>query len=356
MSWRLSVAPMMGFTDRHFRFLLRQISQGVRLYTEMIPDQALLHGDPQRFLDFHPQEHPLALQVGGSQPESLARAARLAKAWGYDELNLNLGCPSPRVQQAGFGACLMRDPLRVAECLGAMWEASRLPVTVKHRLGVDELESYGYLASFVERLAQAGVGVFIIHARKAWLQGLSPKENRTLPPLRYAWVYQLKRDFPELLFVLNGGIKDLSEAEGHLRWVDGVMIGRAVCRDPFLLAEANSLVFGLAREVDRVEVVFKMAVYAEEQLQRGVPLKAIARHLLNLFHAQPGGKLWRRRLSELPTHAGPEALLEALEVIGAQASRGPGEGVKRSTSAETRLKEHGEERSEGFSSSSAGSA
>ncbi|RDI95658.1 tRNA dihydrouridine(20/20a) synthase DusA [Meiothermus sp. QL-1] len=315
--WLLSVAPMMDWTDRHFRYLVRLITQKTRLYTEMVVDQSILLGNRKRLLDYNPEEHPVALQLGGSLPERLAEAARIGEQWGYDEVNLNLGCPSERVQGGGFGACLMLEPERVAECMAAMRRAVRIPVTAKHRLGVDEVEDYRYLARFVERLAKVGVQVFIVHARKAYLRGLSPAENRSVPPLRYEWVYRLKQDFPHLTVVLNGGVRTLDEVEAHLAHVDGVMLGRAVYEDPFVLAEADARFFGLRRSVDRVGVARQMMAYARAQLGQGVSLWAVARHLLNLFKGQPGGRLWRRFLSERACRpgAGVEVLEEALEQV-----------------------------------------
>lgn len=322
-SYRLSVAPMLDWTDRHFRYLLRLISQRTRLYTEMVVDQSILLGNRPRLLDFNPEEHPVALQLGGSVPEKLAEAARIGEAWGYDEINLNLGCPSERVQGGGFGACLMLEPDLVAEGLAAMRQAVRIPVTVKHRLGVDDLEEYRYLARFIEKLAGVGVEVFIVHARKAYLKGLSPAENRTLPPLRYEWVYRLKQDFPHLTLVLNGGVRSLDEAQAHLTRVDGVMLGRAVYEDPFVLEEADRRLFGLNRRVGRLEVAQAMLGYAEAQLEQGTPLWAIARHMLNLFKGQPGGRLWRRLLSERACRrgAGVEVLREALQKVQAETER-----------------------------------
>ncbi len=308
--WSLSVAPMMDHTDRHFRYLIRQISKGVRLYTEMITDRAILHGDQERLLRFHPCEHPLALQLGGSKPDLLSRAAKIGENSGYDEINLNLGCPSERVKGGGFGACLMLEPDRVAESVRAIKESVKVPVTVKHRLGVDQAEDYLFLSRFVEKLADAGVQVFIVHARKAWLSGLSPKENRQVPPLRYNWVYRLKADFPELAFVLNGGIKNLDQAALHLDRLDGVMLGRAVIEDPFVLAEADQRFFGHAGATSRLEAAHAMINYAQDETKKGVPLWPIARQLLNLFKGQRGGKRWRQHLS---MHAvRPEATTDTL--------------------------------------------
>lgn len=318
---RLSVAPMMDWTDRHFRYLLRQISRGVLLYTEMVVDKSILLGNKPRLLDFNPLEHPVALQLGGSNPDSLAEAARIGEEWGYDEINLNLGCPSDKVQGGGFGACLMLQPDLVADCLAAMRQAVRVPVTAKHRLGVDDLEDYGYLCRWVEKLAGVGIRVFIVHARKAHLKGLSPAENRSIPPLRYDWVYRLKADFPHLSFVLNGGVRSLDEAQAHLAHLDGVMLGRAVYEDPFVLAQADARFYGLECQPSRLEVAQAMILYAQAQMEHGTPLWAVARHMLNLYKAQPGGRLWRRALSEKANRrgAGIEVLYAALEhVLAAQ--------------------------------------
>ncbi|GIW37209.1 MAG: tRNA-dihydrouridine(20/20a) synthase [Meiothermus sp.] len=320
----LSVAPMLDWTDRHFRYLLRQITRRTRLYTEMVVDQSILLGHRPKLLNFNPEEHPVALQLGGSVPEKLAEAARIGEEWGYDEINLNLGCPSERVQGGGFGACLMLSPDLVADCMAAMRQAVKIPVTAKHRLGVDDLEDYGYVARFIEKLAGVGIEVFVIHARKAYLKGLSPAENRTVPPLRYEWVYRLKQDFPHLTVVLNGGVRTLDEVEAHLKRVDGVMLGRAVYEDPFVLERADSRLFGLAHAPTRLEVAQAMLRYAETQLEQGTPLWAIARHMLNLFKGQPGGRLWRRWLSERACRrgAGVQVLQEALEQVQSEIGAG----------------------------------
>ena len=318
LSRRLCVAPMLDWTDRYFRYLARLISRRTLLYTEMVTTGALIHGDPARHLDFFPGEHPLALQLGGSDPEELARCARMAEAWGYDEVNLNLGCPSDRVQSGRFGACLMAEPALVAECIAAMIEATSLPVTAKHRTGIDHQEGYDPLHRFVETLAQAGCRTFIVHARKAWLQGLSPKENREVPPLRYERVHRLKADFPHLEIVINGGILTLDQALEQLERVDGVMMGRAVYHAPWLLAEADRRIFGDDFHPGSPHrVVRRMLPLVEQECSRGVPLKRITRHLLGLFHGRPGAKRWRRYLSEhahLPD-AGPEVLVAALSLV-----------------------------------------
>ncbi len=318
LSRRLCVAPMLDWTDRYFRYLARLISRRTLLYTEMVTTGALIHGDPARHLDFFPGEHPLALQLGGSDPEELARCARMAEAWGYDEVNLNLGCPSDRVQSGRFGACLMAEPALVAECIAAMIEATSLPVTAKHRIGIDHQKGYDPLRRFVEPLAQAGCRTFIVHARKAWLQGLSPKENREVPPLRYERVHRLKADFPHLEIVINGGILTLDQALEQLERVDGVMMGRAVYHAPWLLAEADRRIFGDDFHPGSPHrVVRRMLPLVEQECSRGVPLKRITRHLLGLFHGRPGAKRWRRYLSEhahLPD-AGPEVLVAALSLV-----------------------------------------
>ena len=322
---RLSVAPMMDRTNRHDRYFLRLISRRVLLYSEMIPAAAIRHGDRARLLAYDPREHPLALQVGGAEPAALADCARVAADLGYDEINLNVGCPSDRVQQARFGACLMAEPDLVARCLEAMTAAAALPVTVKTRIGIDERDSYADLAGFVRAVARAGCRSVTIHARKAWLRGLSPKENRELPPLDYARVYRIKEDFPELEVILNGGVAGLDQAAAHLARVDGVMIGRAAYQNPYVLAEADRRFFGEARPPpSRAEVVRALLPYAREQCARGVPVKAITRHILGLFNGRPGARLWRRYLSEAAHRpgAGPEVIEQALEtVLAHQAGR-----------------------------------
>ena len=312
---RLSIAPMLDWTDRYCRFFLRQISRHVLLYTEMITTGALLHQEPARFLDFDADEHPLALQLGGSEPSALAACARLAGQWGYDEVNLNVGCPSDRVQSGRFGACLMAEPQLVADCVAAMSEAVPLPVTVKHRIGIDDMDGYDQLAHFVDTVAAAGCNTFFVHARKAWLQGLSPKQNREIPPLRYEVVHRLKADFRDLEFVLNGGIKTMAEIEHQLKHVDGVMIGREAYQNPWLLADADRRLFGvLTPSPNRNEVVARMQAFLARQSAMGVPLHRITRHMLGLFQGQPGARAWRRHLSENAHHpdAGAEILNEAL--------------------------------------------
>lgn len=320
---RLSVAPMMDWTDRHCRYFLRQICRNCLLYTEMVTTGAILRGrDPQRFLDFSDEEMPLALQLGGDDPADLARCARIAEEWGYTEINLNVGCPSNRVQSGRFGACLMRAPEQVAEMVAAMRAATRLPVTVKHRVGVDELDSYEDMARFVELVSAAGCNTFIVHARKAWLQGLSPAENRTVPPLRHTEVYQLKADFPHLNIELNGGVASIDEVEAHLARVDGVMVGRAAYHDPWMLAGADTRIFGQPPQLGptRRQIIEIMLAYSERMVQapRG-SLHAITRHMLGLFHGQPGTRAWKRLLST-GVHAGlagPALLRKAMNAVPA---------------------------------------
>jgi len=295
--FRLAVAPMVDRTDRHFRYLVRQVSRGVRLYTEMTVDQAVLKGNRERLLRFRLEERPLALQLAGHDPESLAEAARIGEAFGYEEINLNLGCPSEKAQKGGYGACLLEDPQRVAGILKAMVQAVRVPVSVKMRLGLDGGESYPALAQMVERFAQSGVRVFIVHARSALL-ALSTRGNREIPPLRHEWVHCLKEDFPHLTFVTNGGIRSLEEALLHLARVDGAMLGRAVYEDPFVLEEADPRVFGLSHQPSRLGVARAMRAYLEEEVALDTPPWAILRHMLPLFQGRPKGRLWRRLLSE----------------------------------------------------------
>jgi tRNA-dihydrouridine synthase A len=310
---------MMEWTDRHCRYFLRQISRHCRLYSEMVTSAALLRGDPERLLGFHPAEHPLALQLGGSDPVELAQAARLGEAYGYDEINLNLGCPSDRVRSGRFGACLMAQPERVADCVAAMSASVAVPVTVKTRIGIDDQDSYEALAAFVERLAGAGCRTFIVHARKAILKGLSPKENRTIPPLRYDVVYRLKNEFPGLAIVLNGGIRHLEEAALHLGHVDGVMVGREAYHNPWVLSRVDARFFADPAEIpNRALIVERMLPYIERELSAGAELKHITRHMLGLFQGVPGARAWRRHLSEHAHRAGagPEVILNALAADG----------------------------------------
>lgn len=307
---RLSVAPMMDWTDTHCRSFHRVLSPGVLLYTEMVHAQAVIHGDRARLLGFDPSEHPVALQLGGSDPAALAEASRIGAEWGYDEINLNVGCPSDRVQAGRFGACLMKEPPLVAECIAAMQAAVRVPVTVKCRLGVDEVEDYAVFLAFIDAVAATGCRRFVVHARKAWLQGLSPKENREIPPLRYDWVHRLKRERPDLVISINGGLRELDDVRTQLAHVDGVMIGRAAYHEPYRLHE---YAVALEGEPPRTREALLRAwfPYVESQLARGVALKHLTRHILGLFHAQPGGRAFRQVLSEGAPKAG--AGLELLE-------------------------------------------
>jgi tRNA-dihydrouridine synthase A len=315
---RLSIAPMMDWTDRHCRYFLRLITRRALLYTEMIPTGAILQGPRERALRFDPAEHPVALQLGGADPSELARAAEFGEAAGYDEINLNVGCPSERVQSARFGACLMAEPELVAACVRAMRAAVGVPVTLKTRIGIDEQDSYGFLWRFVEAVAAAGCGTIIIHARKAWLSGLSPKENREIPPLRYELVHRVKQDFPELEVILNGGIRTPEQALSELAQLDGVMLGREAYQNPFALAAWERALHGRADPLpERTEIVQRLLSYVERELAEGTPLRAITRHILGLFNGQPGARAWRRHLSEAANHqgAGPEILLEAFAKV-----------------------------------------
>ncbi len=296
-AYRLSVAPMMDWTDRHCRVLHRGLSRRALLYTEMLTTGAVLHGDRARLLAFDPAEHPVALQLGGSEPDDLAQAAQIGAAEGYDEINLNVGCPSDRVQSGRFGACLMREPELVADCVAAMIAAVEIPVTVKCRLGVDDQDPEQSLFGLVDRCAAAGVTRFTVHARKAWLKGLSPKENREVPPLDYPLVWRLKRERPELTIIINGGIGSLDEAEEHLAHLDGVMLGRAAYHTPGILGEVDRRVFGAGPEIDAFEAVAAYRPYVARELARGTHLAAMTRHMLGLFHGQPGARAWRRILT-----------------------------------------------------------
>jgi tRNA-dihydrouridine synthase A len=302
--FRVSVAPMMDWTDRHCRTFHRLLTKHTRLYTEMVTTGALLHGDQPRHLDFNPAEHPVALQLGGSEPAELAACAKLGALWGYDEINLNCGCPSERVQRGSFGACLMAEPKLVAECVKAMVDTVMIPVTVKHRIGIDKFESYDFVCDFVGTVADAGCKVFIVHARNAILKGLSPKQNREVPPLKYEFVYQLKRDFPDLTIVLNGGVRSTAEVQQHLAHVDGVMIGREAYHNPYWLATFDRDLFGAdAKIVTRDAVEAKLAIYAAQQSAVGVPRHSIMRHTLGLYRGLPGARAWRRSMSQQPVWA-----------------------------------------------------
>ncbi len=308
----LSVAPMMRRTDRHFRYFMRLLTRETLLYTEMIVAQAILRGDREHLLDYSEAEHPIALQVGGSRPDRMAECARIAETWGYDEININVGCPSARVQKGDIGVCLMGEPETVAACVEAMREACELPVTVKHRIGFDERDSFGEMVEFVRRVADAGCRRFTVHARKAWLEGLSPADNRNVPPLRYDDIYRLQREFPGLDVEINGGIESLEAVESHLECVEAAMIGRAAYDRPYLFAEADRRIFRVDREPPtRREVARQMADYAEWWLSEGGKLSHIVHHIMQLYSHQPGAGAWREYLGE---HAGaddPEVILEA---------------------------------------------
>ena len=295
---------MMDWTDRHCRYFLRQVSSSAFLYTEMITTGALLHGNVERHLAFNREEHPVAAQLGGSEPDELAKCAKLVDSYGYDEINLNIGCPSERVQRGAFGACLMAEPELVADCVRAMKESAPLPVTVKHRLGLNRVESYEFVSRFVEKVSAAGCRTFVVHARNAVLKGLSPKENREVPPLRYDWVYRLKKDFPALEFVLNGGITRNEPVPG----VDGIMLGRAAYHDPWVLADVGKT---------RRDVVLAMHAYLGKILSNEVKVRNVARHMLGLYHGHRRARLWRRMLSDSArlSRNDPALLLEALEAV-----------------------------------------
>jgi len=295
---RLSVAPMMDWTDRHCRYFHRLLAPTALLYTEMVTTGAILHADLEKLIGFNREEHPLALQLGGSDPLELAESARIAQRYGYDEVNLNVGCPSDRVQRGRFGACLMLEPALVRDCVAAMRDTVEIPVTVKTRLGVDDCYSYGYFSDFVGEVARSGCDTFIVHARKAWLSGLSPKENRDVPELRHDWVYRLKSEQPGLTVVLNGGITTMAGALEPLEHLDGVMLGRAAYHTPWLLAELQSALFGQGGVATREEAVEAMSRYISRQVDEGVPVKNISRHVLGLFQGLPGARRWRRYISE----------------------------------------------------------
>ena len=316
---RISVAPMMDWTTKDYRFFARLFNPNVILYTEMVTTGALMHGDVQRHLRFNAEEHPVALQLGGSDAADLAHAARFGQQWGYDEINLNCGCPSDRVQRGAFGACLMNEPRTVADGVKAMRDVVDIPVTVKHRIGIDRVESYDFVRDFVGTVSEAGCKVFIVHARNAWLDGLSPKENREIPPLRYELAYRLKQDFPQLTIVVNGGIKTPEAMAAHLQQVDGVMIGREAYYNPWLLSSVDAAFFDDAHPVpDRETVEEAMVSYMERaHAEDGCPWYAIARHMLGLYHGQRGGRLWRQvwsnhRLKPLPPREVWQQAREAL--------------------------------------------
>jgi tRNA-dihydrouridine synthase A len=309
---------MMDWSDHNCRYFWRLLTRQALLYTEMVTTGALIHGDRERFLHFNPAEHPVALQLGGSNPQDLARCARWAQDWGYDEVNLNCGCPSDRVQSGMFGACLMAKPELVAECVKAMVDACGIPVTVKHRIGIDHMESYEEMLGFIEPVAEAGCSVFIVHARKAWLQGLSPKENREIPPLHYDWVYQLKKDLPQLTIVLNGGIQTLQECERHLQHVDGIMLGREAYQNPWILADVDERLYGTDNPASsREDVIDALLPYTAQKLDNGTQLNHITRHILGLYQGVPGARKFRRHLSEnaYKKGAGLDVLTDAYALV-----------------------------------------
>ncbi len=319
-----SVAPMMDWTDRHCRFFHRILSRRAVLYTEMVTADAVIHGDRERLLGFSPQEHPVVVQLGGSEPERMAEAARICAEWGYDAVNINVGCPSDRVQKGRFGAVLMKEPETVAACARAMMEAVDIPVTVKCRIGVDDMDSDADLDRFVDIVADAGVGTFVVHARKAWLKGLSPKENREKPPLNRARVHRLKARRPDLEIVINGELATIEDCRGQLEKVDGVMVGRAAYYTPWLLAQVDPGLFGQPAPVaSPLEALERFVPYVEEQLERGVPLHAVVKHTLGLFHGLPGARLYRRHISEnaVKEGAGIEVLHQAMDLVRKQLAR-----------------------------------
>lgn len=309
---------MMDWSDRHCRMFWRQLSQHAVLYTEMVTTGAILHAGPERFLTYNDEEHPLALQLGGSNPDDLATCTKIAADFGYDEVNLNCGCPSDRVQNGMFGACLMAHPQRVADCIKAMQDASSLSVTVKHRIGINQMESYDEMLEFVKPIADTGCSTFIVHARKAWLQGLSPKQNREIPPLHYEMVHQLKHDFPKLNIIINGGITSLEQCLPHLQLLDGVMLGRAAYHNPYLLAEVDSVIYNRPTATKtRDQVLLDYIPYIEDQLKENVALNHMTRHILGLFQGVPGAKLFRRHISEQAHRrgAGIEVVYQARELM-----------------------------------------
>lgn len=308
---KISIAPMMEYTDRHFRFFMRLLTKKTLLYTEMIHAGAIVYGDKQRFLAHNNSEHPLAIQLGGSDPKMLAAAAKLAEAAGYDEVNLNVGCPSPRVQSGAFGACLMKQPELVATLVESMRQEVTIPVTVKTRIGVDNLDSYDYLVDFLKTVNNAGCDALILHARKAWLSGLSPKENRTIPPLCYDTVYQLKKDFPAWNIFINGGIKTICDIYQHLQHTDGVMVGREACHNPFLFKTIDADFFNEPEAVSsRKDILSAYLPYVYQELDRGVPIRVVLKPLLGLYYGEPFARLWRKSLCDVKHKSSLSTLLD----------------------------------------------
>lgn len=315
---KFTVAPMLDWTDRHCRHFHRLLTKYAILYTEMVTTGALLNGDVDRHLRFDVAEHPVALQLGGSDPHDLATCARMAADYGYDEVNINVGCPSERVQKGAFGACLMAEPELIGECVSAMQAAVSIPITVKNRIGIDDQDDYEGLHRFISTVSQAGCRTFIIHARKAWLKGLSPKENREIPPLRYELVYQIKREFPQLEILINGGITTLEQCQQHLQYVDGVMVGREAYHNPWVLAQVDAQLYGTSSAVDdRKAIVEAFLPYVQQQLEQGVPLGHMTRHILGIFQGMAGARAWRRHISENAHKAGAggELLREAMQMV-----------------------------------------
>jgi tRNA-dihydrouridine synthase A len=312
-------APLMDWSDRHCRYLWRLMSKNALVYTEMVTTGAIIYGDNQeRFLGYNQEEHPVAIQLGGSNPRDLAQCAQLAQKWGYDEVNLNVGCPSDRVQNGQFGACLMAEPQLVRDGIKAMQDSCDIPVTIKHRIGIDDLDSYQWLSDFIATVAESGCSTFIVHARKAILSGLSPKQNREVPPLNYPTVYQLKQDFPQLEFVLNGGVENLAQCEEHLQYVDGVMLGRAAYQNPWLLNDVDSVLFNSPALIASPEqLVESYMPYIQNQLDAGAPLMRMSKHLLGVFQGVPGARQFRRHLSESghKKGAGIEVVEKALSLV-----------------------------------------
>ncbi len=317
-SRKFSVAPMLHCTDSHFRYLARLMSKRCLLYTEMITTGALIYGDRDRWLSLHSEENPVALQLGGSDPSEMAACAKYAKKYKFDEVNINVGCPSDRVQAGKFGACLMLEPQVVADCIKIMKDSADIEVTVKTRIGVDDQDSYQFLQKFVETISSAGCKTIIIHARKAYLSGLSPRQNRNVPPLHYEYVYQLKQDYPDLTFILNGGLKDKAEMLTHLETLDGIMVGREVYDNPFLLSDIDQLVYAEDKSsLTRFNVLDEYLLYVQTKLDEGIPLKIMAQHIFGLFNGLPGARAWRRYLSEniYTKNAGVEVIEEAKRSI-----------------------------------------
>ncbi len=319
-SHKLCIAPMMEWTDRHYRYLVRLMTKHTYLYTEMVTSGALIHGDRDRFLAFNECEHPIALQLGGSEPKDMAQSAKWGESAGYDEININVGCPSDRVQAGRFGVCLMREPKQVATCIRAMREHVSIPITVKCRIGVDDDDSYEFLTEFVDSITAAGCETLIVHARKAWLKGLNPKQNREIPELDYQRVYNLKKDYPDLNIIINGGIESIQQVKTHLQFVDGAMIGRQAYKHPEFLLKVDRELYGQcsSQQADMNEIVLKYAEYVEANIINGTPLKSMTKHILNVYQGIPGAKLWRRHLSENmhKPGVGADLIHQSLEFVG----------------------------------------